>query len=203
MKVYFVTGTGTEVGKTVVSAILCEALRADYWKPVQCGNLYNSDSAIIQSLLSNKKSKIHPEIYRLKTPASPHYAAALENVLIDPQKINLPDTHNDIVIEGAGGLMVPLNKNFMMIDLIKKLKAEVILVSKNYLGSINHTLLSLEASKNRNIPIKGIIFNGKKNKSSEEIIKKFSGKKSLLNISEEPVINKEIIRRYAIKLCRM
>lgn len=199
MKKYFITGIGTGVGKTIVAAIIAEALQSDYLKPVQCGNLDNTDSDIVQRLLSNKKTKIHPEIYRLKTPASPHYAAALENIIIDPGKIILPETNNNIVIEGAGGLMVPLNENFMMIDLIKKLNAEVILVSKSYLGSINHTLLSLEALKKRNIPMKGIIFNGEENKYSEKIITKYSGQISLLNISEEPVINKEIISRYAIK----
>ncbi len=199
MKIYFVTGIGTGVGKTIVSAILCEALHADYWKPVQCGNLDNTDPDLVRSLLSNRKSKIHSEIYQLKTSASPHYAAALENVFIDPNKIIIPETQNTLVIEGAGGLMVPLNENFLMIDLIKKLNAEVILVSKNYLGSINHTLLSLEALKNRNIQVRGIVFNGEENKSSEEIIMSFTGQDSLLHISEEPEINKNVISRYAIK----
>ncbi|MFH0867509.1 MAG: dethiobiotin synthase, partial [Bacteroidota bacterium] len=134
MKNYFVTGIGTDVGKTIVSAILCEALQADYWKPVQCGSLDHTDSDVVRNLLSNNKSNIHPEIYRLKTAASPYHAATLENVYIDPGKIILPKTNNDLIIEGAGGLMVPLNDNYLMIDLIKKLNAEVILVSQNYLG---------------------------------------------------------------------
>jgi dethiobiotin synthetase len=200
MKKYFITGIGTGVGKTIVSAILCEALQADYWKPVQCGNLDNTDSDTVRNLVSNNKTKIYKESYRLDTPASPHYAAAVENITLDPGKLVLPETDNQIIIEGAGGLMVPLNENFLMIDLIKKLNAEVILVSQNYLGSINHTLLSLETLKNRNIPVAGIVFNGEKNSSSENVIMKVAGIKSLLNISREPEINKNVICKYALEL---
>lgn len=197
MEKYFVTGIGTGVGKTIVSSVLCEALKADYWKPVQCGNLDNTDSDIIKSLLSNKKSKIHPEIYRLNTPASPHYATALENIIIDPEKIILPETENTIVIEGAGGLMVPLNENFLMIDLIKKLDVEVILVSQNYLGSINHTLLSIDALKSRKIKIKGIVFNGEPQVSSEDLILKYSKEKLLFLLPQQMRIDREFINEFA------
>src|ERR1700753_1865673 len=144
-KPLFVTGIGTGIGKTIVSVILVEKLQADYWKPVQSGDLQDTDSDKIRSLVSNDKTRIFPEAYRLTQPFSPHKSAAIDNVTIDPDAFVVPVTDNMLIIEGAGGLMVPLNNNFLMIDLIKKLNAEVILVSRNYLGSINHTLLSLEA----------------------------------------------------------
>lgn len=169
-KTYFVTGIGTEIGKTVSSAVLVEKLKADYWKPIQAGDLDNSDSLKVQNLISNSVSKFHPEVYRLTQPFSPHYAAELDGVNIDLNKIIIPQTINNLIIEGAGGLMVPINRKDLMIDLIQKLSVEVILISKNYLGSINHTLLSIEALKSRNINVKGIIFNGVKNEASESII---------------------------------
>ena len=169
-KTYFVTGIGTEIGKTISSAVLVEKLKADYWKPIQAGDLDNSDSLKVQNLISNSVSKFHPEVYRLTQPFSPHYAAELDGVNIDLNKIIIPQTINNLIIEGAGGLMVPINRKDLMIDLIQKLSVEVILISKNYLGSINHTLLSIEALKSRNINVKGIIFNGVKNEASESII---------------------------------
>jgi dethiobiotin synthetase len=199
MKTYFVTGIGTGIGKTFISAILCEALQADYWKPVQCGSLDNTDSNIVQSLLSNKKSKIHPETYKLKTPASPHYAASLENIFIDPDKIILPETRNTLVIEGAGGLMVPLNDNFLMIDLIKRLDAEVILVIQNYLGSINHTLLSLESLKKRNVNIKGVVFNGETQPSSEKYILNYSKVTHLFSLPYLKTVDKNSVKEIAGK----
>lgn len=166
----FITGIGTEIGKTIVSAVLVEKLQADYWKPVQSGQLDNSDTMIVQKLISNKKSVFHQEAYRLTKPFSPHLSAALDGIEIELNKINLPQTENQLIIEGAGGLMVPLNEKVLIIDLIEKLDAEVILVSKNYLGSINHTLLSIEILKNRKIPIKRLIFCGETNQSSEHVI---------------------------------
>jgi dethiobiotin synthetase len=197
MKKYFITGIGTGVGKTIVSAILTEALKADYWKPIQCGDLENTDSDLLRKLISNDKTRIHPEAYKFKTAASPHYAAASEKVKIDIAKIIVPETKNDLVIEGAGGLLVPLNEENLMIDLVKKLDAEVILVSQNYLGSINHTLLSVEALKSRNIRVKGIVFNGNSQLSSEEYILDHTGIKLLFSIPHLPEINKEIVRNIA------
>lgn len=199
MKTYFVTGIGTDVGKTVVSSILCEALNADYWKPVQCGNLDHSDTETVRQFISNRKTKLHSEAYMFKTPASPHYASHLEHIQIDMNKIMLPETNNDLVIEGAGGLMVPLNQSSLMIDLIGRFKAEVILVSKNYLGSINHTLLSFDALKNRNIPVKALVFNGHENISSEQIITSHCGIKSVLHIAQESILDKEKVKEYAEK----
>lgn len=170
----FITGIGTGVGKTIISAILVEHLKADYWKPIQSGDLENSDTMMVKSLVSNTTSVFHPETYCLTQPYSPHKSAALDGIVIDSEKIILPETNNQLIIEGAGGLMVPLNDSFLMIDLIKQLDAEVILVSKNYLGSINHTLLSIEALRHRAIPLKSIIFNGPQDIDSESIIKKQS-----------------------------
>jgi len=171
----FVTGIGTEIGKTIVSAILVEKLQADYWKPVQAGDLGNSDSLKVKSLISNPRSFIFPEAYKLTQPFSPHKSAAIDGITIEQEKIQPPVTDNILIIEGAGGLMVPLNNKFLMIDLIKELNAEAILVSSNYLGSINHTLLSIYALKQYGIPVKGIIFNGVKDIYSKEYILNYTG----------------------------
>src|ERR1700761_4326340 len=132
-KPLFVTGIGTGIGKTIVSAVLTESLKADYWKPIQSGDLDNSDTLKVKSLISNTVSKFFPEAYRLTQPYSPHKSADLDGIIIDPEKIIMPDTNNQLIIEGAGGLMVPINNNFLMIDLIQQLKADVVLVIKHYL----------------------------------------------------------------------
>lgn len=192
-KTIFVTGIGTGIGKTIVSAALVEKLKADYWKPVQSGDLNNSDTITVKSLTTNTVSVFHPETYKLTQPFSPHKSAAIDGIKIDQNKIMLPKTSNTLIIEGAGGLMVPLKDKFLMIDLIKQLNAEVILVSRNYLGSINHTLLSIDALKHRNISIKGIIFNGLKDIYSKDFILDYSGVESLGHIPEYPLIDKKAI----------
>jgi dethiobiotin synthetase len=195
--IIFISGIGTDVGKTLVSAIFTEALKADYWKPLQAGNLELMDSDVVKSLVSNSVSKFHPETYKFKMPASPHKAAKAEGIEIDPEKFILPETSNSLVIEGAGGLMVPLSDNFLMIDLIKQLNAEVILVSMNYLGSINHTLLSVEALKSRNININGIVFNGERDEATENFILEYTKCPCLLRIAKEERFTKEIVKRYS------
>ena len=155
----FITGIGTDVGKTVASAIITQALEADYWKPIQAGDLHHSDADKVKALVSNKKSQFHPNAYALNTPASPHYAATLDGIVLDIKKIQEPTTTNHLVIEGAGGILVPLNDTDSIIDLIQK-DHKVVVVSRHYLGSINHTLLTFEALKNRNIAVAGIIFSG-------------------------------------------
>lgn len=197
MRRIFVTGIGTDVGKTVVSAVLTEALKADYWKPVQTGSFFSTDTAKVQKWVSNTESKFHPEGYLLKQYMSPHAAAELEGMEIDVNSIQLPQTNNNIIIEGAGGLMVPLNRKQFMIDLIKKFDAEVILVIQNYLGSINHSLLSIDALKNRNMNILGIVLNGPPHQLSEDIILDYSGLKLLGRINKEAELNQEVISRYA------
>lgn len=182
---YFITGIGTGIGKTIVSAIITEKLEADYWKPIQSGDLAQSDSLIIESLIANHKSKIHPEQYRLNHPLSPHLSAKLDGITIDLTKFKLPETNNRLIIEGAGGLMVPLNDQHLIVDLIKKLGHQVILVSQSYLGSINHTLLTINTLQQYQIPIKGIIFNGEPNIESEKYILSYG---NLLNLGNIPVL---------------
>lgn len=179
MKPLFITGIGTDIGKTVVSAILVEKLRADYWKPIQSGDLENSDTQKVKKLITNTHSVFHTESYRLTQPFSPHKSADLDGINIDLRSIVIPETSKTLIIEGAGGLMVPLNDEEYIIDLIQQLNAEVVLVVKNYLGSINHTLLSLETLKHRNIPIKGIVYNGERDSYSEAAIQRFSNVKIL------------------------
>ncbi|ATA89083.1 ATP-dependent dethiobiotin synthetase BioD [Capnocytophaga stomatis] len=196
---YFITGISTDVGKTIVSAIITEALQADYWKPIQAGDLENSDTHKVKRLISNNKTLFHSSSYALNTPASPHLSAELDGISIDIKKIKRPDTDNHLVIEGAGGLLVPLNQTDTIADLILP-SDKIIIVSRHYLGSINHTLLTYEALKHRNLPVCGIIFSGKENKSSESIILKKTGAKFLGRIDEEPYFDKNVISYYADKL---
>ena len=189
MKKYIIAGIDTEIGKTVISAIVTEALQADYWKPVQSGDLHHTDTDKVKALVSNSKSVFHPEGYRLNTPMSPHAAAAIDKVTIEAEKLNLPPANNHLVVELAGGLMVPLTHDFMNIHLIKQLGIPVILISKYYLGSINHTLLSVEVLKTHHIEIAGIIFNGETNATSKEAILHYS---QLPCLGEIPWIEGEI-----------
>ncbi len=195
---YIVAGIGTDTGKTVVSAILCKALGADYWKPVQAGDLENTDSHKITKWAP--ESIIHPEAYRLTQPMSPHAAAEIDRIVIDESNLQLPSTDNTLIIELAGGLMVPLREDFVNIDWVQKTNLPVILVANYYLGSINHTLLTISLLKNRSIPVAGIIFNGEKNLSSFEVIQKRSGLQCLLEVDQEESITPEIIAHYASKL---
>jgi dethiobiotin synthetase len=192
----FVTGIGTDVGKTIASAIITEALEADYWKPIQAGDLQNSDSHKIKLYLSNEKTVIHPNSYALNTPASPHLAAELDGIAIDLKNIIEPKTENHLVVEGAGGVFVPLNDTDCVIDLIQN-DYKVIVVSRHYLGSINHTLLTIEALQNRKIAVAGIVFSGDENKATEKIILSKTGVKCIGRIEQEPYFDKNVIKEYA------
>jgi dethiobiotin synthetase len=192
----FITGISTDVGKTIASAIVTEALEADYWKPIQAGDLNDSDSHKIQRYISNEKSIIHENSYKLNTPASPHLAAELDGITVDLKNIKEPKTENHLVIEGAGGVLVPINESNFVIDLIQS-EYIVIVVSRHYLGSINHTLLTIEALKNRGIKIAGIIFNGNENRSTETIILKTTQLKCIGRIEEEPYFDQNVISEYA------
>jgi dethiobiotin synthetase len=196
---YFITGIGTDVGKTIVSAVVTEAFHADYFKPVQAGELEYSDTDKVKALISNSKSKFFDNAYALKTPMSPHAAAEIDEVTIDLKSISRPKTQNPLVIEGAGGLMVPLNDKDCLIDLIEKTD-KIILVSRHYLGSINHTLLSVEALKNRGFPNIGILFNGNEHPTTERIILEKTQLLCLGRIPEESQISKEIILKHAERL---
>jgi dethiobiotin synthetase len=194
---YFLTGIGTDVGKTIVSAALVEALQADYWKPIQAGDLDHTDTMKVRQLVANPHSVFHPERYQLNAPMSPHAAAAIDGVNIKLSDFSLPDTENTLIVEGAGGLMVPLNDYDTIIDLIERLQLPVILVSRHYLGSINHTLLSIEALKKRNLPIAGLIFNGAAQPPSEEAIEKIGRIAAWFRIPVFPEINAGVVSDFA------
>ncbi len=194
---YIIAGIGTEIGKTFISSILTESLQADYWKPIQSGALDFTDMDTVKSLISNDKTDFHPEAYRLNQPMSPHAAAAIDGVEIELSKFQLPQTDNHLIVELAGGIMVPLNDRETNLDLIKKLNIPVILISKNYLGSINHTLLSVEILKMNNIEVKGLIFNGEQNKYSEDFILNYAKLQCLGRVDFEENIDKNVVIKYA------
>ncbi len=195
-----VAGIGTGVGKTFIAAILAEALEADYWKPVQAGNLEFTDTDFVRQHISNSKTIFHPEVYRLSAPMSPHAAAAKDGVDIDLQKLTIPSTQNSLIIEPPGGLMVPLNQHELNIDLICQWRLPVILVSRNYLGSINHTLLTARVLKDYDVKVSGIIFNGEANPATETVILDQTGFDCLARINHEQEINKMMVKKYANQL---
>jgi dethiobiotin synthetase len=195
---YFVTAIGTDCGKTFFSAVLCEALKSDYWKPVQAGLPRDADT--VKNLLTNTISKIQSETFILNTPSSPHAAAKLDGVTIELESFKIPQTTNHLVIEGAGGCLVPLNDHDFVISLAKKFDAEVILVSSLYLGSINHTLLTADYLIRQKFSVKGIVFNGPPNPESEDIILKHTGFPCLLRMQQESTITREVVAKYAEQL---
>ncbi|CAZ95441.1 dethiobiotin synthase [Zobellia galactanivorans] len=197
MQQIFVTGISTEVGKTIASAIIAEALEADYWKPVQAGELDYTDSDKVKSLVSNDKTVIHKSSYELKTPMSPHAAAEKEGVSIDRLDIVLPETDNALVIEGAGGILVPLNENDTVLDIIMP-TYHVVVVSRHYLGSINHTLLTVGWLQQKGYDV-SILFSGDADPESENIILHKTGASLIGRIDEEPVFDKAVVKRYADK----
>jgi dethiobiotin synthetase len=192
----FITGISTDVGKTIASAIIVEALQADYWKPIQAGDLEHSDTHKVQSLISNTQSQFYSNSYALQTPASPHLAAAKDGITIDLNQIQEPATTNHLVIEGAGGILVPLNDTESVVDIIQP-DYKVIVVSRHYLGSINHTLLTVEALQNRKIQVAGIIFSGDENTSTESIILSRTGLAYIGRIVQEPYFDSNVISEYA------
>ena len=196
----FISGIGTDVGKTVVSAILTKAFEAEYWKPVQAGDLDNTDRMKVQNLTGLPNQFFHDEAYLLPYPMSPHAAAERAGIEIDVSKISAPNHQRKLIIEGAGGLMVPINRKYLYIDLIPQFNAEVILVSRHYLGSINHTLLSIEALNNRGIKIKGILFNGEENQDTESIILEKTGIHCLGRITQTSDVNANFIENESRKI---
>ncbi|GGK82520.1 dethiobiotin synthase [Rufibacter glacialis] len=196
-KRYFITGIGTDVGKTIAAAVLTQALEADYWKPIQAGSLDFSDTHTVQSLVSNPATVFHPEAYRLQMPASPHTAAAAEGLHLQLENVKLPQTKNHLIVEGAGGVMVPLNDRELVLDLIQKLGLEVVIVSRNYLGSINHTLTTVEVLKCRQISIAGILFNGEPTPSTEEFILQYTQLPAFPRLLQEEVFDQPTVARYA------
>jgi dethiobiotin synthetase len=208
MKPIFITGIGTGVGKTIAAAIITEALGADYWKPVQAGFDDGTDALTVKDLVSNTQTNVHPEVYKLGLPASPHIAARAEDITIDLDKIYaaysqllIHHSHRPqnahLIIEGAGGLMVPLNDEQFIIDLIKKLNARVILVSRNYLGSINHSLLTAAVCKMHNIDVIGWMFNDQYMHYEEEI-EQWSGFRKIGSIPAAKTIDKAFVKEQAL-----
>jgi dethiobiotin synthetase len=196
-KTYFITGISTEVGKTIASAIVTEALEADYWKPVQSGDLHFSDTDKVKSLVSNKKSVFHSNAYALNTPMSPHASAEIDGVQIELENIKTPTTNNHLVIEGAGGLLVPLNDKDTILDLIQP-EHKVIVVSRHYLGSINHTLMTVNLLKEKGLDT-SIIFSGDEHPTTESIIEKMAAVPILGRIDNEPYFDQNVIKEYAEK----
>ena len=168
-KKYFVTGIGTSVGKTIVSAVLVKLWNAEYWKPIQSGDLESSDSLMLRALVGNELI-VHPERFKLNTAASPHYSAEVDGVEISIQDFQLPETNGNLIVEGAGGMFVPINDQEFIIDLAEHLDLPVILVCSDYLGSINHSLLSFHSLNERGIAVEYIVLNGEFKESSKRIL---------------------------------
>jgi len=170
----FVTGTGTGVGKTFVSAILVAGLSARYWKPLQSGLHEKTDTAWVQEMTGLPSSHFYPETYRFRFPLSPHVAAEKDGVRIDLELMDLPQTlGGHLIVEGAGGIMVPLNEHHLMLDLMKKLQLPILLVAESGLGTINHTLLSLEMLKNHSLQVLGVVMNGPRNPENRKAIEHY------------------------------
>lgn len=191
-----VTGIGTGIGKTVVSAVLCEAFQADYWKPVQAGDLHCLDSDFVKNHTSN--TRIIRSSHLLNHPFSPHEAARLDGITLGEIDFELPEFSNQTIVEGAGGIMVPLNEEGLcFIDLFQFWELPVYVVTRHYLGSINHTLLTLNALMMREIPIAGLIVNGNRNDASERVYRTLFPQVSLTYIPELTEINPESIQKAA------
>ncbi len=197
MQRIFVTGISTEVGKTIASAIIVEALEADYWKPVQAGDLDNTDSHKVAAMISNTKTKIHKSSFELKTPMSPHAAAEIDGVILDANKIHEPHTDNHMVIEGAGGLLVPLNGEDTILDIIMP-NYKVVVVSRHYLGSINHSLLTVNWLQMRGYEV-SLLFSGNTHPTTEDIILHKTGVSMIGRIDEEVAFDKTTVSKYANK----
>ncbi|HEY9261326.1 dethiobiotin synthase [Chitinophaga sp.] len=197
----FITGIGTGVGKTLTSACITESLTADYWKPVQTGLMEGTDTDAVRALLSNTVSVCHPEAWCLQAPASPHLAARLENTTIDVTEIlALADQYQParraLVIEGAGGLMVPVNESVFTLDLIVALKARVVIVAQNYLGSINHALLTARMLQHTGVPVIGWVFSGVEHSNEADIVK-WSGYPQIGRIPLSEHVDKAFVEQQA------
>jgi dethiobiotin synthetase len=191
MKV-FVTGTDTDAGKTIVSAWLCLHSGADYWKPIQSGHPPDRDAETVARLSG---ARVHPERHLLREPLSPFHAARLENLRIDLDDFHLPETSRPLVIEGAGGVFVPVHESATMLDLIVRLGAPVIIAARSGLGTINHTCLTLNALRGRGIPVLGVVLSGPQNAANREAIEQFGNAKVLAEIPPlEPLTRESLLR---------
>lgn len=173
----FVAGIDTDAGKSFVSAILTLGLNASYWKPVQAGTAPETDSQLVRRLTGLPPERFFPEAYCLQIPASPHHAAREEGIAIQAERLAPPAHRGRLVIEGAGGLMVPLRDDYLFIDWLAEWRIPTVLVARTYLGSINHSILSIEALESRGIPLLGIVFNEGGRPESEGAIARRAGGK--------------------------
>ena len=177
-----ICGTDTDVGKTIVSSFFVQGLKGIYWKPIQSGTEEGTDTQTVCKLLDLEPNRHLSERYKFKAPVSPHWAAEKESRFIEPSNLHLPDLDKLIIIETAGGLMVPLNRNWLQIDQLEVWGAPIILVARTGLGTLNHTLLSLEALKNRNINVLGLVLNGPPHSDNPKTLEQFGNTKILARL---------------------
>lgn len=194
MKQFFITGTDTGIGKTVISAVITSCLRAHYWKPIQ-SRLPDelSDPLCVQQLTGLPDTHFFPSHYEFLYPLSPNHAAEKSGVVIDLKQCQLPQTNHALVVEGAGGVFVPLNERECLMDLMQMIQFPVIIVCRGTLGTINHTLLTIEALQRRNIPIAGLVFNGELNPMSQQTIEQWSGVRTLFHLPYFNELNKKTL----------
>ena len=188
-----ICGTDTDVGKTIVSSFLVQGLKGIYWKPIQSGTEEGTDTKTVCNLLSLEPNSYLPERYKFKAPVSPHWAAEQESAFIEPSNLKLPDLDELIIIETAGGLMVPLNRDWLQIDQLKAWGAPIILVARTGLGTLNHTLLSLEALKYRNLDVLGIVLNGPPHKDNPKTLEQFGNTKILASLPIFDEVNAKVL----------
>ncbi len=198
----FVTGTDTDIGKTVAAACLVQALKGNYWKPVQSGLADGTDTATVQNLVCHDDLVLFPSIYELKQPLSPHEAARRDGVKIAMNRFRLPKSERPLVVEGAGGVLVPLNERALMIDLIKKFKLPVIVVARSGLGTINHTLLTLKALNDKKCTVLGVITNGSRNAANVAAIETYGRTRVLWQLSRIKPLNTKSLGRAAMRLAK-
>ncbi len=191
---FFVTGTDTGVGKTVISGLLAAGLEAFYWKPVQSGSVQGLDSEQVALWAGLDREKIIPEVYTLKEPLSPHLAAKRESVLIDPERLHIPDAEGTLIIEGAGGIMVPLNNDLLILDWVRTLAIPVLIVAPNRLGVINHTLLTISALGCYGVKTLGVILNGEPNMDHVQAIEHFGKTPVLAQVHTMPEITPRALK---------
>ena len=188
-----ICGTDTDVGKTIVSSFFVQGLKGIYWKPIQSGTEEGTDTKTVCNLLNLEPNRYLSERYKFKAPVSPHWAAEKESRFIEPNNLNLPDLDKLIIIETAGGLMVPLNRNWLQIDQLKVWGAPIILVARTGLGTLNHTLLSLEALRNRNIHVLGIVLNGPPHNDNPKTLEQFGDTKILASLPIFDEVNAKVL----------
>ncbi len=190
-----ICGTDTDIGKTIISSFFVQGLHATYWKPVQSGTIDCTDTQTVSKLLNLKKNRYLSEIYKFKAPVSPHWAAEKESQEINPDKLIIPKRDELLIIETAGGLMVPLNRNLLQIDQLKVWDLPIILVAKSGLGTLNHTLLSLEALKNRNLNVIGIVLNGLPHEDNPRTLEVFGNTQILAKLPIFSELNANILNQ--------